>query len=414
MADGPLAGIRVVDLTRVWAGPLGARILADLGADVVKVEAPNGRGAARGTTRGGQYAAGDPGDRPWNRQGSFNKLNRNKQSFVLDLKKPRAHELFLELIAKSDVVMENFSAGTMDDLGLDYEALAAANPSIIYLSMPGYGLTGPYRDYVAYGPSIEPMTGLAHLLGYGDGVPRVTSIALPDATAGTVAASAVMTALWRRETTGLGAFIDLSQHEGFIPFFAGELVAHQVEPSLPPISSNRHRLHAPHNIYRCAGGDDWIAIAARSDQEWAALCRFAGRHWDADPRFATPEARKEHEDALDDAIEAWTAGQEKLELSSLLQDAGIPAGAVLNAPELLSEPQLHARGFFVELDHPDVWPVSYPGTPVRVDGAGPVGWTVAPTLGQHNEAILGGVLGLSEAEIAELYSTGVTADRPGM
>ncbi len=230
MADGPLNGIRVVDLTRVWAGPLGARILADLGADVVKPEAPSGRGAARGATRGGQFAAGDPGDRPWNRQGSFNKLNRNKQSVVFNLKHPRAHELFLDLVAKSDVVIENFSAGTMDDLGLGYDALAAANPSIIYLSMPGYGLTGPYRDYVAYGPSIEPMTGLAHLLGYGDGVPRVTSIALPDATAGTIAASAVMTALWRREVTGRGAFIDFSQHEGFIPFFAGELVAEQIEP----------------------------------------------------------------------------------------------------------------------------------------------------------------------------------------
>lgn len=412
MADGPLDGVRVVDLTRVWAGPLGARILADLGADVVKVEAPNGRGAARGATRGGQFAAGDPGDRPWNRQGSFNKLNRNKQSFVLDLKKPRAHELFLELVAKSDVVMENFSAGTMDDLGIGYEVLSAANPAIVYLSMPGYGLSGPYRDYVAYGPSIEPMTGLAYLLGYGDGIPRVTSIALPDATAGTVAASAVMTALWRREVTGRGAFLDLSQHEGFIPFFAGELVAHQMEPDLPPISSNRHRAYAPHNVYRCAGDDDWIAIGARSGAEWLALSRFAALGWEQDARFATLETRKANEDALDAAIEGWTVGLEKLELASMLQDAGVPAGAVMNAPELLSEPHLHARGFFVELDHPDVWPVSYPGTPVRIDGAAPSGWTVAPTLGQHNEAILGGLLGLPDSEIADLYAAGVTADRP--
>jgi crotonobetainyl-CoA:carnitine CoA-transferase CaiB-like acyl-CoA transferase len=403
----PLEGIRVVDLTRIWSGPLATRTLGDLGAEVVKIEAHAGRGT-------GALGADMPGDaRPWNRQGLFNKLNRNKQSVALDLKAPEGRELLLRLVAESDVVIENFSARAMPSLGLGYEALREANPAIVYVAMPAFGLEGPYRDYVGLGPSVEPTTGLTALMGYSDDEPRVTAKAIADAMAGTTATAAVLTALARRARTGEGALIDLSQHECGIAFLGEYFVERQLAGHEPERTGNAHREWAPHGVYRCEGDDDWIAIAARDDREWAALCELAGRGWERDPRFGDLAARRANHAALDAEIEAWTADQSKAALMHALQARGVAAGAVLSAPEWLAEPHLEARGYFVELEHEETGRGRWDGSPLRLDGArGYEGWRAAPLLGEHNASVLRQVLGLPADEIASLEARGVIADRP--
>ena len=402
----PLEGLRILDLTRIWSGPLATRILADLGADVIKIEAHTGRGPAISPL------APDI-ERHWNRQGLFNKLNRNKQSVAVDLKSEHGRDLFLGLVAESDVVIENFSARAMPSLGLDYEALRAANESIIYVAMQAFGMEGAYRDYVGLGPSIEPTTGLTALMGYSDEEPRVTSKALTDAIAGTTAAGAVLTAVERRDRTGEGAFVDLSQHEAGVAFLGEHFIERQVVGREPVRTGNAHRAFAPHGVYRCAGEDEWVAIAARDESEWSALCEVAGSDWAADERFGTIERRHEHRAALSEQIEAWTSGLDKNDVMDRLQARDVPAGAVLSAPEWLAERHLIARDYFVELDHAEAGRTSWDGSPLTIDGERGYGdWVAAPLLGENNEAVVATILGRSPAETARLVDQSVLADRP--
>ena len=409
-----LEGVRVVDLTRIWSGPLATRILGDLGAEVIKIEAHHGRGpAVPPAGPGGIYPGGEPGERPWNRQGLFNKLNRNKLSVALDLKHERGRELFLRLVAKSDIVIENFSARAMPALDLGYDRLREANEQIIYLAMPAFGLDGPYRDYVGLGPSIEPLIGLQALMGYSESEPRVTSLAITDAISGTTAAVAALTALERRARTGEGAFIDFSQEEAGIAFLGEHLIEYQLEGHEPERWANAHPRFAPHGVYRCRGHDHWIAIAATTEEQWLSLCDVAGRGWADDARFGSLVSRRDHRAALDEAIESWTVGHDKFELMQRLQSARIPAGAVLSAPEVLADPHLDERGFFVELEESDAGRQRYDGSPLLIDGErGHAEWAPSPRLGEHHTTVLGGLLGLSDGEISELYEHGVTADRP--
>ncbi len=424
----PLAGVRVVDLTRIWSGPVATRILGDLGAEVIKVEARIGRGAA--------VAPADvAGGRPWNVQGLFNKLNRNKESVCVDLKSDAGKEAFLRLVAASDVVIENFSARAMPGLGLGYDALRAANPRIVYLTMPAFGRSGAYRDYVGLGPSIEPTTGLTALMGYADDEPRVTAKAVTDPGAGTTAASAILVALERRRRTGAGAFIELSQHECGIQVLGEHFIERQLTGREPSRLGNAHPEHAPHGIYRCAprpiagppsgapdaaaaaaaafADDHWIALAARDEAEWRALCAVAGQGWDADPRFADAAARRAHRAELDAAVEAWTSTRDKRELMERLQAVGVPAGAVLAPPEWLADPHLAARGYFVELDHAEAGRNRWDGAPILLNGERHyAGWQPAPLLGEDNRAVFTRLLGYTDAEVDALVAEGALADRP--
>jgi crotonobetainyl-CoA:carnitine CoA-transferase CaiB-like acyl-CoA transferase len=413
VTGGPLSGVRVLDMTRVWAGPVAARILGDLGADVIRIEAPSGRGPAviRQPARGADFPDGDPGERPWNRQGLFNKLNRNKRSLAVNLKEPRGRDLFLALVAESDVVIENFSARVMPGLGLDYERLREARPDIIYVAMPAFGLGGPRRDYIGFGSSIEPSSGFTALMGYSDREPRITAAGVSDPIAGTTAVAAVLTALERRDATGDGAFLELSQQQAGINFIGEHLIERQLSGHEPERRGNGHPEFAPHGVYRCRGEDDWIALAVRDEVEWAALVALAGRGWGDDARFSTVEARRGEQEVLDAEIERWTGSQDKFELTRALQAVAVPAGPVLSAPEWLADEHLAARDYFVELDHPDTGRNQWDGSPIIAGERDYGWWTAAPTLGGDNEAILG-ELGLSQLEIAALYEAGVIADRP--
>ncbi|RJQ12771.1 MAG: CoA transferase [Dehalococcoidia bacterium] len=409
----PLEGIRVLDFTRIWSGPLAARFLGDLGAEVIRVEAPDGRGPAivpRGTP--GYYPDGDPGEKPYNRQGLNNKLMRNKRSLAIDLKSSEGRQAVLRLVAVSDVVVENFSARAMPSLGLDYEALSARNPRLIFLTMPSFGSRGPYRDYVGLGPSIEPLSGLTALMGYSQDEPRMTVQALTDAASGVCGLSAVMTALWQRGRTGKGAFLDLSQSEAMAAFLAEEFVAAQISKREPERLGNGAWNAAPYGVYRCLGEDEWISIGCVTEAQWVALARLAGRGWEADGRYATLEARLARRDALDEAVEAWTSAEEKRALTRRLQAVGVAAAPVQSAPEWLSDPHLEARGYFTSLETPDAGRYQTDGLPMLIDGErGYAAWTGAPGLGEHNAETLR-LVGYTDAEITDLAARGIIVDRP--
>ena len=413
----PLAGIRVLDLTRIWAGPAAGRMLADLGAHVIKIEEATGRGAAEVPRGSNGYQSGGEPWEPWNHQSLFNKLNRNRESICLNLKKSGGRELFLRLVAVSDVVLENFSARAMGRLVLGYDQLRAANERIILVPMPAFGKTGPYCDFIGLGPSVEPLAGLPSLMGYVGGDPKTSAKAIPDAIAAVAGAVAVLTALERRERTGMGMEVDLSQHEGAVASIGEYFIERQLGGVEPVRFGNGHPRFAPHGIYRCSGDDNWIAIVARDDAEWSALLTCAEQRWAADQRFATTEARREHRDALDSAIESWTAGKDKFSLMDELATAGVPAGAVLKAPEYLADRHLQERGYFADVRHPETGIHRYDGSPLVFHAAdraarGYESWLPPPKLGEHNWTVLHELLGMGEAEYQQLIEQGVLAGRP--
>ena len=366
MSARPLTGIRIVDLTHVWAGPLATRILGDLGADVVKIEAPLARGSAAAPPIGqGLWIGGEPADESWNRQTLFTKLNRSKRGLCLDLKTEGAAELLLALIAQADVVIENFSANAMQRLGLGYDKLSDVKPDIIYVSMPGFGSYGPYSALTAFGPSVEPMTGLGAIMGYSPSEPRNTAMALVDAIGGVSAASAVMSALSRRQETGDGAFVELSLHEAGVSFYGDFLVDHQLGHVHQPIG-NAHPAYAPNGVYPVRGQDAWIAIACPTQETWRALAGEMGELTADLTAFDDPEQRLKHRERLDDIIGSWTCGFDRDELARKLQSAGVPAGAVNAAPDFMENQHLLERGYWVDLALEGQPAVRYPGRAVSI------------------------------------------------
>jgi crotonobetainyl-CoA:carnitine CoA-transferase CaiB-like acyl-CoA transferase len=292
----------------------------------------------------------------------------------------------------------------MPELGLDFDRLRAVNPRIVYVSMTGYGSAGPYRDRVAFGPTVEPLSGLGSLLGYSPGESRCTTMALLDPIAALSAAAAVVTALRQRAETGQGARVELSLHEGGVSFSGPWLLEHQLGGSVAP-RGNRHPAMAPHGVYPCAGDDAWIAIGCADDTEWQALCGAIGG--DLDPG-ADLHARIADHDAIDAAITRWTRGRDKHDAAIQLQANGVPAGPVNTTPDMLADPQAIYRAFFVPLE--EHMPV--PGNPVKMAGLTSTDWTPCPKLGADNAAVLRDWLGYDDQRIQELERSGVLANRP--
>ncbi len=271
---GPLQGVRILDLTHVWAGPLAVRFLADLGAEVVKIEAPFGRGPQSYPSEPlGGWLGGSPGDKPWNNNAMFCKLHRNRKSVCLDLKRDEGRLLCLELVRRADVLVENFSAAAMAGMGLDADTLADVNANLIYVTMPGFGCTGPYAERVAFGPVVEAMSGLSTVLGYGPEAPHNSALALMDPVAATHAAAAVSEALRTRQAGGGGVRIELSLHEGGVTYCGPWLLDTQM--GQPPKSmGNRHPNLSPQGVYRCLGEDQWVAVTCADDQQWQGECNL--------------------------------------------------------------------------------------------------------------------------------------------
>lgn len=409
-APRPLAGIRVLDAAGVWAMPLAAAMLADMGAEVIKVES-----TVRIDMRGSEpFQDNDPTDNYFNRSGVFGTLNRGKRSLTLNLKTPRGIDLYKQLVAQSDVLIENNRPGVMTRLGIDYPVLANVNPRLIHLSNSGYGQTGPWANYGAIALSLEPTTGVSSLTGYQDGPPLRWNW-LTDFPTAMMAVFAVLGALRHRRLTGEGQWIDLCMYEVGVSLIGPEVMQYTVNGRLPQRRGNRHPAFAPQGCYPCAGDDRWVAISVRSDDEWRTLCSAIAQPALADdPRFRSAPDRHAHHDDIDDILATWTREHAPDDVMHTLQAAGVPAGAVLDVRDVFHDPQLHHRRFWqwVGDDSAPVGPKPYPTggwklsrTPNHI--AGP-----SPTLGQDNVHILTNLLGLDPDELTRLEAEGVIGSRP--
>ena len=424
----PLDGIRVAEITVVWAGPHVTQLLAEWGADVVRIEPANRvqpftRGMEQVPTpervreliaRGAPvaYPDSDPGPDPWNRNASFNSHARNKRSMTCDIMSPEGREAALRLVAECDVLVENNVPETIAKAGLEYAELAAVNPRLIMLRMPAFALDGPYRNFRAFGLHVEAMVGHTLLRGYPGAGPEVLSESLAsDGISGVQGAFAVMLALRHRERSGRGQLIEMPLTEGFLPVLGEYVMDATMNGRDTPPQGNRHPHHAPHNVYRCQGDDDWIAIDVGTDEEFVALCDvLALPELPSDPRFSTSQARHRHAASLDPLIAAACATRDKEALFHALQAAGVCAAPTHNAVEALDDPQLNARGFFESLPTGDEGkPFRYPGLTFRMQRTPNALRTPPARLGEHNREIYRNLLGYTEEEVAELQKQGFVA-----
>jgi crotonobetainyl-CoA:carnitine CoA-transferase CaiB-like acyl-CoA transferase len=416
MADLPLEHVRAVVLTQAWAGTLATQLLGDMGADVLQIEALRRPDVWRGgygpDDLTGIYPDGDPGAHPYNRCARFNSVNRNKRSLTLDLNSADGKRLFLELVREADVVAENFSARVMKNFGLDYPALQQVRADIIMLSMPAYGCTGPYSSYGGIGGTAEPMSGISSLQEGPNGTPLNSGIMYPDPVAGLMGCAAILMALHHRQRTGQGQFIDLSLQEASITFIGEQVLEYTMTGRVPSRLGNRDRWYAPHGTYRCLGEDAWVSIAVRSEDEWRRLCVLIDRPWTADTRFANAAGRRTYAAELDAYLEAWTNEQKAAAAMARLQAQSIPCAMVLTPWTVFDNPQLQARGFFEKVSHPEAGTHLYAGIPWKLSRTPGRVRMAAPCLGQHNEEILGGLLGLSPEKIARLSAQGITGRTP--
>lgn len=402
-----MQGVRILDLSMGWAGPLATMLLADFGAEIVKVESTRHLDWWRGSV-----APQSLDDRPYERAPTFNGVNRNKYGCTLDLNDPRGKALLKRLAVICDVLVENFTPRVMENLGLTYDVLRGLNPSLIMLSMPGFGSTGPWRDYAGFGNTVEALSGVTALTGYPDGAPTLCSNAYGDPIAGMGGAIALMMALLHRRKTGEGQHIELSHQELVTHHVSGALMDYQMNGRVQGRKGNRHPWMAPHGVYPCRGEDNWVAIAVSSDPEWRGLCGTLGLDaaW-ADARFRDTPGRWQHQEEINKILPAATAAWDKKELAERLQGAGIAAAPVLSNGEVLEDPQVQARDSFVWQDRRFAGNHPYPGVAARLSATPGTVRKAAPCLGEDNALVLGGLLGVEEDELESLVRDGVIGDR---
>ena len=410
--DQALKGIRVADLTIITAGACATQMLADLGAEVIKVESgiyPDPFRYWAGPTG----ADGEAPPDPWNWAPTFNMVNRNKQGVCLDLKHPRGRETFLKLVEVSDIVTENFRQGVMERLGIGYETLHEVNPKIIMLSLGSQGSTGPESRYGSYGSTLDALSGLMGITGYTGSHPIWSSgeVNYPDQVASIFGAGILLAAIRHRNRTGQGTYIDLSQREMMTTMIGEHILEYTVEGRMPVQQGNRHPTMAPNDCYRCAGENDWVAISVADNKEWRALCEVIGRtDLIDDDRYRSSHARSDNETSLRPAIEEWTSRRSKLDAMNTLQAAGVRAGAVLTGADMLGDPHLRARGYYQSIENVRAGQQTLRIAPYKLSKTPPQIQRPAPTLGQDTESVLRDVLDMSDAQIQELADLGVTTN----
>lgn len=422
----PLAGVRVLDLTLVWAGPYATMLLGDLGAEVIRVDNPNRfptatRGAIPRPRPGkaaelgelwGAFPDGDPGARPWNRVGPFVVHARSKLGATLDTRTALGREAFLRLVETADVLVENNSAKVLDRLGLGWEDLHARNPRLVLVRMPSLGLSGPYASFIGFGAHVEALCGLTHLRGYADLDQSANAGTYHmDPASGTVAAFTVLAALRRREQTGVGELLEVAQAENLIHHIGEYLVDASRGGRARTQDGNRHPTFAPQGCYRCAAGpdggtDNWLALTVPDEATWAGLGRaMGGPAWTRDERFATATGRRAHHDELDALITVWTAGLDRFEAARRCQAESVPAGPVLDESDLLTDPHLRTRGFFRTNGSPDLGTWEFPGHLWRWDGP-PLAWGPISRMGVDNDYVFRTVAGLDADTLDALEREG--------
>ena len=397
MDKDALNGIRVADFSWVWAGPLATLLLSFMGAEIIKIESRK----RVDQMRQGSITTGDSFS-DFNASPIFNNANLNKKGVTLDLSRPEGVTLAKRIVAVSDLTLENMRPGVMDKLGLGYKELAKVNPDIIMLSASGFGSSGPYREYAGYAPIFAAFGGLAYLTGYGDGEPNTMS-GVMDLRVGTASAFALLAALIHRQKTGEGQYIDLSSSECVSTLVGAELMEYTMNKTSPFRCGNQDAIMAPHNCYRCKGRDKWISIAVATDEEWKALCGVMGNPaWTRDDPFTTVYSRWQNRVELDKHISEWTINYTHNEAMTMLQAAGVAAMPSFSAKDILLDPHVKARDLVREIEHPvlgkkvvinPAWKLSE--TPASIRKA-------SPLLGEHNEEVFGGLLGMSKEEIKKL------------
>lgn len=397
-----LAGLRVLDLTLAIAGPMVSRLLGELGAEVIKIE------SAVRQQRGRSGIDTEP--RVARQQHvTFADLNRNKRCVTVNLKDPRGCDLLRRLAARCDVVVENFSPRVVEGWGLGYEALREVNPQIIMARLPGFGLSGPRRDYLSVAQTVLAASGLYHYWSYPGEPPIGPPSVHPDYVSAALGAAAVLVALRHRERTGEGQLIEVAQVEATAALLGPELLDFFLNGRVLPARGNAHPVCAPYGCYRCRGEDAWCTLAVEDDAAWQRLGEAMERPaWHGAEHFATASARVAHREELDALVESWTREHTARQVMRRLQRYAIPAGVVQTAEDLWFDPHLQARGFFFEVDEPGIGRISYPGVVARLSRTPGRASPLAP-LGQDNEYVFGELLGLSPGEVADLTEAGVLA-----
>jgi crotonobetainyl-CoA:carnitine CoA-transferase CaiB-like acyl-CoA transferase len=404
----PLEGVRILDATAWWAGPSSTHILAALGAEVIHLESTKHPDGAR-------MAAAAFADQTqwWERSGMYLATNTNKRGLTLDLSSSEGRELFFGLVTRSDILVENFSPRVFDNFAITWEAVSEQNPRIVMVRMPAFGLDGPWRNNVGFAQTMEQMTGMAWVTGHEYDQPRIPRGPC-DPLAGMHSAFAMLAALRQRDQTGQGSFIEVSMVESALNAAAEQVVEFTAYGNLISRLGNRSRDAAPQGLYQCVGTERWLAISVATDEQWrqlkSALCE---PDWADDPALDTHEGRVRAHDLIDKHLEEWAGHHDSSAAAELLVEFGVPAADLADARVGSMHPQLAARGFFENLDHPIVGCHHVPAMPFKYRSVDKWYRTSAPTLGQHNASVLGDLLGLDTASIAALTEKGVIGTRPG-
>lgn len=397
-ANRPLAGVTVIDFGQIYQGPYATLLMAKAGADIIKVE-PKGGEPARLRAKVGKSATLP-----------FAMLNSNKRGVTLNLKDERGRDLLKRMVAKADVLLENFAPGVMDRLGVGWEVLSKINPRLIYASGTGYGLDGPDRDNLAMDLTVQAASGVMSITGFPDGPPLKAGPAFVDFMSGIHLYAAVVTALYERTRTGRGRLVEVAMQETVYPSLASNLaLVYNTGAKAPPArTANRHGslAIAPYNVY--AARDGHVAIITVVEDHWAKLADAMGRaELKTDPRYNTNALRVARMDEVDALVEGWTRTLPKAELMVLLKRHKVPSAPVRDLIDVMNDPHMHGRGMLERIDHPDLGPIVVPTSPLRIHGADPVATTPSPRVGEHNRAVYGSWLGLAEAEIERLLKDGV-------
>ena len=426
MSRAPLENIRVVDLSRVFAMPFAGANLADLGAEVIKIDTCQAQFMETTRTITGPFPDNQPGELWWEQGGTFQTLNRGKRSLTLDLRSEEAQGILKELVSVSDIVLENFTPRVMARFGLDYASLRAVKPDLIMVSNTGYGHSGPWSSFGAMASALEPTHGTGAFMGYleddGSGalregnVPNKVGNSYTDFLATWTALVSIMAALLHRAQTGRGTWIDLAMYQAGASFIGEGLLAYAFNGQRAQRIGNRHTAMAPHGCYPCLGEDQWVTIAVRDNADWLAFCHAIGApELAADPRLATASQRLMEQDELDSIVSGWTGERTSYQVMETLQGAGVPAGPVLTAGQALADPHFRHRGFFEKVTHPaetGLGEKEYIGRGWKFSGsqAGITG--PAPLLGEANGYALREILGLTPERMDALADQSIIGVEP--
>jgi CoA:oxalate CoA-transferase len=393
-ANRPLAGVTVLDFGQVYQGPYASLLMAQAGADVIKIEPPQGEPLRRRAPPGKSTTF------------PIAMLNSNKRAITLNLKHERGRALLFRMAKKGDVLLENFAPGVMDRLGVGWSVLREINPRLIYASGSGYGLSGPDRDNLAMDLTIQAVSGLIAATGFADGPPVKAGPAVVDFLSGIHLYAAVVTALFERAQTGKGRLVEVAMQEAAYATLTSSLEAYWQSGKVPPRTGNASHGRVPINVYPT--NDGYIAMNLAVEEHWHSLLKAMGREdLRDDPRFNSPAARLAHRGETDALIAAWTKTLGKMEIFAAAKRHRIPLAPVRDVNEVMHDPGMHERGFLAEIEHDEIGRVTVPTSPLRFHGADPVPLVPSPKLGQHNAEIYGGWLGLSQDEIAALKSDAV-------